>query len=129
MTDAALLAWAYLSRVIEPPCAELDALVRQVGPVEAAERVRHGQVDDAVARRTEARREINRAAADLELLNRRGGRLITPDDDEWPTLGFAAFGGAAGTKPQGRPPAFLLSTIKTVRSWLDLAVEVRQFIG
>ena len=36
MTDATLRAWAYLSRVIEPPCAELGALVRRVGPVEAA---------------------------------------------------------------------------------------------
>jgi DNA processing protein len=107
MIDATLRAWAYLSRVIEPPCAELDAMVRQVGPVEAAERVRRGQVADVVARRTESRREIDRAAADLELLNRRGGRLITPDDDEWPTLALAAFGGAAGTKPQGRPPLAL----------------------
>src|ERR1700684_4441981 len=102
MTDATLRAWAYLSRVTEPPCAELGALVRRAGPVEAAERVRRGQVDDVVARRTEARCEINRAAADLELLNRRGGRLIMPDDDEWPTLAFAAFGGAAGGKARGR---------------------------
>ena len=107
MTDATLRAWAYLSRVVEPPCAELDALVRRVGPVEGAERVRRGHVDDVVARRTEARREIDRSAADLEALNRRGGRLITPDDDEWPTLAFAAFGGAAGAKPQGRPPLVL----------------------
>ena len=32
-------AWAYLSRVVEPPCPELAALVARVGPVEAAERV------------------------------------------------------------------------------------------
>ena len=87
MTDTTQRAWAYLSRVVEPPCAELAALVARVGPVEAAERVRQGQVDDAVARRTEARREIDRAAEDLELLARRGGRLITPDDDEWPGAG------------------------------------------
>ena len=84
MSNATWRAWAYLSRVIEPPCAELDALVRRVGPVEAAERVRRGQVDDVVARRTEARRESDRSAADLELLDRRGGRLIAADDDEWP---------------------------------------------
>lgn len=95
LDDPALRAWAYLSRVAEPPCAELGALVRHVGPVEAAERVRRGLVDDDVARRTEARREIDRGAADLEMLARRGGRLITPDDDEWPRLAFAAFRGAA----------------------------------
>ena len=76
--------------------------------MEAAERVRRGQVDDILARHTEARREIDRAAADLELLARRGGRLITPDDDEWPTLAFAALGSiAVAAKPQGRPPLVL----------------------
>jgi DNA processing protein len=108
MTDLTLRAWAYLSRVVEPPCAELAALVDRVGPIEAADRVRRGQVDDKLARHTDARREIDRAADDLELLARRGGRLITPDDDEWPTLAFAAFGGdALAAKPQGRPPQAL----------------------
>jgi DNA processing protein len=108
MTDPTLRAWAYLSRVVEPPCAELAALVHRVGPVEAAERVRRGKVDDVLARHTEARREVDRAAEDLELLARRGGRLITPDQDEWPRLAFAAFGsGAAVSKPQGRAPLVL----------------------
>jgi len=108
MTDLTLRAWAYLSRVVEPPCAELAALVDRVGPVEAAERVRRGQVDDKLACRTEARREIDRTANDLEWLARRGGRLITPDDDEWPMLAFAAFGGdAVAARPQGRPPLVL----------------------
>ncbi len=66
--DPILRAWAYLSRVAEPPCAELAALVQRVGPVEAADRVRRGSVNDDLARHTEARREIDRAAADLELL-------------------------------------------------------------
>ena len=108
MTDLTLRAWAYLSRVVEPPCAELAALVDRVGPVDAAERVRRGQVDDSLAHRTEARREIDRAADDLEWLARRGGRLITPDDDEWPMLAFAAFGGdAVAARPQGRAPLVL----------------------
>ncbi|GFG96970.1 DNA-processing protein DprA [Mycobacterium timonense] len=91
---AALRAWAYLSRVAEPPCAGLAALVRRVGPIEAAERVRRAAVDDELARHTEARRDIDTSAADLETVARRGGRLITPDDDEWPLLAFAAFRGA-----------------------------------
>jgi DNA processing protein len=108
MTDTTQRAWAYLSRVVEPPCAELTALVGRVGPVEASERVRQGHVDDALARRTAARREIDCAAEDLELLARRGGRLVTPDDDEWPVLAFAAFSGAAvAAKPQGSPPLAL----------------------
>lgn len=106
MSDRVLRAWVYLSRVAEPPCAELAALVRRVGPVEAAERVRRGSVDDDVARHTEARREIDRAVTDLEILANRGGRLITPDGDEWPLLAFAAFG-AAAVKTRGGPPMVL----------------------
>lgn len=108
MTDLRMRAWAYLSRVIEPPSPELAALVRQLGPVDAAERIRRGQVDEVLARRTEARREIECAQADLDLLASRGGRLLTPDDDEWPMLAFTAFGSvAAAGKPQGRPPMVL----------------------
>ncbi|HUB54097.1 MAG TPA: DNA-processing protein DprA [Mycobacterium sp.] len=108
MTYLTLRAWAYLSRVVEPPCAELAALVDRVGPAEAAERVRRGQVSDELACRVEARREIDRAADDLEWLARRDGRLITPDDDEWPMLALAAFGSdTVAAKPQGRPPLVL----------------------
>ncbi len=101
-------AWAYLSRVAEPPCDDLTALVAHAGPLEAADRVRRAAVSDALARRTEARRDVDCAAADLETIDRRGGRLITPDDDEWPTLGFAAFRGTAvRSRPQGRAPMVL----------------------
>ncbi|MBI2700717.1 MAG: DNA-protecting protein DprA [Mycobacterium sp.] len=102
MNDASTMrAWAYLSRVAEPPCAELAALVHRVGPQEAAERVRRGQVDDELLRLTAARRDIDQAATDLDVIRRRGGRLVTPDDDEWPVLAFAAFDGARpkNTKP------------------------------
>ncbi|BBY21585.1 putative DNA processing protein DprA [Mycobacterium stomatepiae] len=104
--DPSWPAWAYLSRVAEPPCPELAALVRRVGPVEAADRVGRGLVSDELARSTAARREIDSAATDLELLARRGGRLITPDCPEWPLVAFSAFGGAAA-RPRGAPPLVL----------------------
>lgn len=107
-SDVRSLAWAYLSRVAEPPCDEIAALVRELGPVEASYRVAAAEVSSALAERTAARRDIDAAAADLELLERRGGRLITPDDDEWPVLAFAAFGASAvRDKPQGSPPLAL----------------------
>ena len=93
MSDEISRAWAYLSRVAEPPCPALRALARRVGPVEAAERVRTGDVDGLIARRVEARREIDSAEHDLAVLDRMGGRLITADDDEWPLLAFNAFSG------------------------------------
>jgi DNA processing protein len=102
-TDEVLCAWAYLSRVVEPPCLELAALVDDYGPVKAAVKVKAGAVDLA-----EARRHVDRAASDLELLQRRGGRLITPDDDEWPYLAFAGFGGEkVRKKANGYPPLVL----------------------
>lgn len=103
-----LQAWAYLSRVAEAPCSELAALLRHDGPVGAAERIRRGEVGPALAQRTEARRDVDCAAADLETLARRGGRLLTPDDPEWPYLAFASFAGTpVRDKPQGRPPLAL----------------------
>jgi DNA processing protein len=108
MSDLTLRAWAYLSRVVEPPCAELAELADRVGPIEAAERVRRGEVGDGLKRHTDARREIDRTAEDLELLARRDARLITCDDDEWPMLAFTAFGSVeAAAKPQGKAPLVL----------------------
>jgi DNA processing protein len=108
VTDATLRAWAYLSRVAEPPCDALADLVASAGPVEAADRVRRGQVTAELGERTAARREVDCTAEDLDMLHRRGGRLITPDDGEWPTLAFASFTGTAlRDKPQGRRPLVL----------------------
>jgi DNA processing protein len=122
MTAADVLrSWAYLSRVAEAPSDELAALIAEVGPLDAADRIRRGAVVPALARRTEARRDMDCAAADLEMLQRRGGRLITPEDDEWPALAFAGFGGEpVRDKPQGRPPLALWA-IGPVR--LDVVAE------
>lgn len=66
VTDAArTLAWAYLSRVAEPPCDEIATLVGDVGLVDTAHRVAAGEVSDALRKRTAARRDINAAEADL----------------------------------------------------------------
>jgi DNA processing protein len=108
MTDERLGAWAYLSRVAEPPCPQLRALARRVGPIEAAERVRRGAVDSTIAERTESRRELNCASEDLDVLSRLGGRVVTEDDDEWPTLAFVAFKGVGDAKrPKAHQPMVL----------------------
>ncbi len=108
MNDDTRLALAYLSRVAEPPCPEVADLVNEFGPVEAAGRIKSGDIDDELARRTEARREIDCAADDLELLDRRGGRLLSADDEEWPFLSFASFAGVDHSeRPQAHPPLAL----------------------
>jgi DNA processing protein len=106
--SAELLAWAYLSRVAEAPCAELAALVARVGPVEAAERIQRAAVPGDLERLTRARRDEDRAADDLARLARLGGRLVTPDDSEWPTLEFAGFAGVdTRIHPKGLTPLAL----------------------
>ena len=95
MSDKKALAWAYLSRVAEPPCPELAKLVARVGAVEAADRVRRGEAGFAVEPYVEARREVDCAQSDLESLDRLGGRLVTAEDNEWPLLAFVAFHGVA----------------------------------
>ncbi|HUQ56270.1 DNA-processing protein DprA [Lentzea sp.] len=89
------MARAYLSRVAEPYPAALAALVDQVGPVEAAERVRAGGVSSSVASQTSARRAEERAHEDLERIAKVGGRFVIPEDDEWPRWPFVALGMAA----------------------------------
>ncbi|MHC1560396.1 DNA-processing protein DprA [Actinomycetospora sp. C-140] len=102
-----LLARAYLSRVAEPPAAALAAWVAEVGPVTAARRVRAGvtagpgALPPAVARETAARRDTDRAEADLTLLGARGGRLIVPEGPEWPVVALAGLGLVAGPDDGG----------------------------
>lgn len=102
-------AWAYLSRVVEPPSRELSAYVADVGPVEAATRIKTGRLNDETLQRiTEARRDVDCAAADLEVLARLGGRLVTPDDPDWPLLAFASFRGRpVCDRPTGVAPMVL----------------------
>jgi DNA processing protein len=108
MTDDIARAWAYLSRVAEPPCPELTGLVKSAGPVEAANLVARGKLEGRLAQDTEARRQVDCAAQDLEVLHRLGGRLVTADDDEWPWLAFAAFAGVdTRQRPEGHPPMAL----------------------
>jgi DNA processing protein len=89
-----LLARAYLSRVAEPPAPGLAALVAEVGPVEAADRVRSGRVAERVAVETSARRDVHRAAADLAAAAAAGLRLVVPEHPEWPAEPLAAFAAA-----------------------------------
>ena len=106
--DTVRRAWAYLSRVAESPCADLSRFVAEVGPVEAATRIKAGLAPVELQSRVKARFHIDTAAADLEILDRRGGRLITPGDAEWPHLAFTVFDAAVVQKKEsGRHPMVL----------------------
>jgi DNA processing protein len=89
-TGDVLVARAYLSRVAEPPAPALARLVAETGPLEAAERVSGGHVDELVAAETRARRAVHRESADLDAAAAAGARLVTPEHPEWPAWPFLA---------------------------------------
>ncbi|GAA1901844.1 DNA-processing protein DprA [Williamsia serinedens] len=104
-----LHAWAYLSRVAEPPAAGVARLVEELGVEEAAAAIRTRVVPPAhrgVLRSTAARCETDCAADDLVTIDRLGGRLVTPDDDEWPGWALHALD-TADTAARGGPPLAL----------------------
>lgn len=83
--DEIRLARAYLLGVAEPPAAALSALVDAHGPVLAAQRVREGNVPEAVAQETAARAERIVTEGDLRRAADAGTRLIIPEDQhDWP---------------------------------------------
>jgi DNA processing protein len=84
-------ARAYLNRVAEPPAQALSELIEDVGAVRAARLVAAGQVPHRVAAETGARREDDRADADLSAIAAIGGRLVIPEDSEWPAGPFNCF--------------------------------------
>ncbi len=84
-------ARAYLSRVAEPPAPALCELISDAGPVRAAQLVTAGQVSARVAAEAAARRADDRAETDLSAVATLGGRLVIPEDAEWPAEAFTCF--------------------------------------
>lgn len=88
--DEVLTARAYLSRVAEPGSLAVALFVEREGSVEAARRIRVGDVPMEVASATSARCEHTDGDADREAALRIGARLIVPESSEWPHFAFAA---------------------------------------
>ncbi|MBV8995682.1 MAG: hypothetical protein JO287_18735 [Pseudonocardiales bacterium] len=106
-------ARAYLSRVTESPAEALLELIDDVGAVRAARLVAAGQVPHRVAAATTARRGDDRAEADLSAIAAIGGRLVVPDDAEWPATAFSCFSApAAHGDERWRSPVALWVTRK-----------------
>ncbi|WP_075300527.1 MULTISPECIES: DNA-processing protein DprA [unclassified Pseudonocardia] len=91
--EEVLRARAYLLRSVEPPNRHLNRLVEEYGPVEAADRLRHGAVPDELLRSATARRGSDHTDADLDTAAAAGARLLVPEDPSWPVWPFAAFAG------------------------------------
>ncbi|WP_027499300.1 DNA-processing protein DprA [Rhodococcus sp. UNC363MFTsu5.1] len=101
-------AWAYLSQVAAGPCAPLVELVEAVGPEEAARAVRGAALPEALRTRTQARRHIDSADRDLDMIGRLGGRLLTPDDEDWPAWRLLAFDGLDSRRERESAPPLAL---------------------
>lgn len=95
-TEVERLARAYLLRVAEPPAPALLAFVGEQGPIDAAERVRTGDCPEPVCKETAARRVSVIAEQDLELADKAGARLVTPEDHEWPAWPLLSLAVATG---------------------------------
>ncbi|WP_229905268.1 DNA-processing protein DprA [Lentzea cavernae] len=118
------MARAYLSRVAEPYPAALAALIAEVGPVEAAELVRSGEVSSSVASQTSARRSEERARADLAAIARVGGRLVIPEDEEWPRWPLLGLENVAARRCGGEPIALWVRGAPFLADAVDKAVAV-----
>lgn len=88
--DKRRLAWAYLSRVFEGPSADFHELLARNDDVEAiaAGIKRRESWLGAILKQTQQRYHIDQAAQDLNQIQELGGRLVTPDDAEWPKVLF-----------------------------------------
>ncbi|KAA8885211.1 DNA-protecting protein DprA [Nocardia colli] len=122
------LAWVYLSRVVAGPCAALSALIESVGVIEAARAVRECELPQSLRGPTEQRRGTDSAARDLELIERIGGRVVTPDDPEWPAwrlLGLTQLD--AGRDRDGAVP--LVLWVRGPRSLLESSDRALAVVG
>ena len=91
-TDERRLAWAYLSTLAQGASRSLSAAVEARDVLEVAAAIRSGTALGELSSRYASRAHLDTATRDLECLVRAGGRLVTPDDDEWPAWQMLGFG-------------------------------------
>jgi DNA processing protein len=99
-------ARAWLSRAIEPGSVELWRYVESVGPVEAAAALHGRSAPPRVQALAGARAGEDASHDDLLRADQCGGRLVVPEDDEWPTLALHCLTLAAHgipTEPRDQP--------------------------
>ena len=120
-----LAARAYLMRVAEPPSRAVGAFVARHGPVETADRIRRGlDLSADLDAATEARRDVDRSGADLDAMAARDGRLLVPEDPDWPAWSLKDLHEAAAEDlPDLLPPLALwvrgpLPLVDAGRGWV-----------
>jgi len=96
------LARAWLSRAVEPGSVDVWRFVRQEGPVAARAALRSGVAPAGVQALAGPRAGADGGAEDLLRAERCGGRLVVPEDDEWPTAALHCLTRKAHELPAAR---------------------------
>ncbi|WP_197288367.1 DNA-processing protein DprA [Nocardia sp. NRRL S-836] len=125
------LARAHLSRLADSLHGALAALVAEVGPVEASRRVRCGDVAFTAKSTMSASEAEDRAHQDLELITSRGGRLVIPEDEEWPARAFAELSEetSEADRHHSVPPAPLALWVRGPHALADAVDKAVAVIG
>ena len=79
-------ARAWLSRAFEPGSVDVWRYVERTGPVAAVQSLRSGRAPAEVQALAGRRAEADLSQEDLHRADRCGGRLVVPEDDEWPAV-------------------------------------------
>ncbi|WP_236788107.1 DNA-processing protein DprA [Amycolatopsis sp. GM8] len=79
------LARAFLARAVEPPAWHTARFVDDVGPLEAARTVHNGHAPEEVVNERRAGDHWDLAKRDLSRAGNGDLRLLTPEDNDWPT--------------------------------------------
>jgi DNA processing protein len=79
-------ARAWLSRAVEPGSVSMWRFVEREGAVAAAQALQAGSAPLGVQALTGRRADEDVSADDLLRADRCGGRLVVPEDDEWPAM-------------------------------------------
>jgi DNA processing protein len=96
VSERVLLARAYLSRVAEPASIPVWRAVCERGPVAVADELAAGAAEGDLAAATPRAASAD-AAADLEVAERHGVRLVVPESAEWPHFALSSLE-AAGVR-------------------------------
>ncbi|MFI1816788.1 DNA-processing protein DprA [Lentzea sp. NPDC020367] len=130
-TNAVRLARAHLSLMAgfcvgeQAPLTALSALVTEVGPVEASNRLSSGDVLSASKNTMSGDGAVALARRHLEEIGRCGGRLVVPEDAEWPGEKLAPLSeGDRRDRRSGEPLALWVRGPHCLSEFLSKAVAV-----
>jgi DNA processing protein len=113
-------ARAWLSRAVEPGSVAVWRFVDQEGPVAAVRALRAGVAPPAVQALAGQRAGEDVSDDDLVRADRCGGRLVVPEDDEWPAVALHCLTVAAHQLPADprQQPDRTLTLVPPLALWV-----------